>query len=55
MSKAMENMIIEAVTEKKQEIAITMIKDGVLELEKIATYVGVTIEEVKKLAEKELQ
>lgn len=55
MCKAMEDMLTEEVTENKKEIAISMIKDGALSLEKIATYVGLTIEEVKKLAEKEAE
>lgn len=54
MSKAMEDMLTEEVTENKKEGAISMIKDGVLSLEKIATYVGLTVEEVKKLVEKEV-
>lgn len=49
MCKVMEDML----TENKKEIAISMIKDGVVSLDKIATYVGLTIEEIKKLAKKE--
>lgn len=55
MCKAMEDMLEEEIIENKKEIAISMIKDGALSLEKIATYVGLTIEEIKKLAEKEAE
>lgn len=51
MSKLVEDMIME----NKREIAMSMIKDGVLCLEKIATYVGLTLEEVKKLAKTEIE
>lgn len=50
MCKAMEDMVLEEVTGTKKEIALSMIKDGALSLDKIATYVGLTIEEIKKLA-----
>ena len=46
MCKAMEDMI----TENKKEIAVSFIKEGSLSLEKIASCVGITIEEIKKLA-----
>lgn len=47
MSKLVEDMIME----NKREIAMSMIKDGVLCIEKIAAYVGLTLEEVEKFAE----
>lgn len=50
MCKAMEDMVLEEVIGIKREIALSMIKDGVLSLDKIASYVGLTIEEIKKLA-----
>lgn len=50
MCKAMEDMVLEGITENKKEIALSMIKDGALSLDKIASYVGLTIEEIKKLA-----
>ena len=48
--KVMEDMVLEEITENKKEIALSMINDGVLSLEKIASYVGLTVEEIKKLA-----
>lgn len=51
MCKAMEDMIIE----NKKEIANSMIKDRVLSLDKIATYVGLTIEEIQRLAKKDTE
>nr|WP_294574171.1 hypothetical protein [uncultured Anaerostipes sp.] len=50
MCKVMEDMVLEEITENKKEIALSMINDGVLSLEKIASYVGLTVEEIKKLA-----
>lgn len=49
MCKVMEDML----TENKKEIAISFIKEGSLSLEKIAACVGLTIEEIKELAQKE--
>ncbi len=49
MCKAMEDMVLEEITGTKKEIALSMIKDEALSLDKIATYVGLTIEEIKKL------
>ena len=46
MCKIMEDMR----NEKAKEIAIRMIKDGELSLEKIALYSGLSIDEVKELA-----
>ena len=50
MCKVMEDMVLEEITENKKEIALSMINDGVLSLEKIASYVGLTVEEIMKLA-----
>ncbi|SDA31441.1 hypothetical protein SAMN02910447_03393 [Ruminococcus sp. YE71] len=41
----------EARMEEKQQIAISMIKDGKLSFENIAKYSGLTLDEVKALAE----
>lgn len=45
MSKLVEDMIME----NKRKIAVSMIKDGILCLKKIAIYVGLTLEEVKQV------
>lgn len=49
MCKVMEDMVLEEITENKKEIALSMINDGVLSLEKIVSYVGLKVEEIKKL------
>ena len=51
MSKIIEDMI----REDKREIAIRMIKDGTVSLEKIAEYLGFTLEEVEKIVLKETE
>lgn len=51
MCKAIEDMI----KEERRKIAISMIKDGALSLEKIAEYFDFTLEEVKEFAEKEVE
>ena len=51
MSKIIEDMI----REDKREIAIRMIKDGAVPLEKIAEYLGFTLEEVEKIVLKETE
>lgn len=51
MSKIIEDMI----REDKREIAIRMIKDGTVPLEKIAEYLGFTLEEVEKIVLKETE
>lgn len=51
MCKAMEDMI----TEEKKEIALRLIETGKLSLEEIAECSDLLLEEVKKLADEELQ
>ena len=51
MSKIVEDLINDVVGEEKRESAINMLKDGVLPLEKIASYLSLPLEEVKKIAE----
>lgn len=51
MCKAMEDMI----TDEKREIALRMIEKGKLPLEEIAEYSDLSLEEVQKLADEELQ
>lgn len=51
MCKAMEDMI----TDEKKEIALRMIEKGKLPLEEIAEYSDLSLEEVQKLADEELQ
>lgn len=51
MCKAIEEMIME----ERKKIAISMIKDGALPLDKIAEYFGFTIDEVKEFATKEAE
>lgn len=55
MSKIMENMIKEMIVEGNREIAIRMIKDGTLPFEKIAKYLGFTLEEIMKFALEEVE
>lgn len=50
MCKIMEDMIIE----DRKEMACRMLNDGILSLEKIAEYTGLSIEEVKKLADQKI-
>ncbi len=51
MCKAMEDMI----TDEKREIALRLIETGKLSLDEIANYSDLSLEEVKKLADEELQ
>ena len=55
MCKAMEDMRMESLQEgckeSMKEVALRMLADGVLSLEKIAEYSGLSLEEVKKLNE----
>lgn len=51
MCKAVEDMI----TDEKKEIALRMIEKGKLPLEEIAEYSDLSLEEVQKLADEELQ
>ena len=45
----MEDMKSEAAKEKVMAVAKRMVADGILTLEKIAEYVGLSLDEVKKL------
>lgn len=47
MCKAMEDMV----KDEKKEIAVSMIKDGLLPLEKIASYLGLKMEEIEDIAD----
>ena len=49
MCKVMEDMKNEAAKEKAMAVAKRMVADGILTLEKIAEYVGLSLDEVKKL------
>ncbi len=49
MCKVMEDMKSEAAKEKVMAVAKRMVADGILTLEKIAEYVGLSLDEVKKL------
>lgn len=49
MCRAMEDMKNEAAREKALAVAKRMVTDGILTLEKIAEYVGLSLDEVKKL------
>ena len=49
MCKVMEDMKSEAAKEKAMAVAKRMVADGILTLEKIAEYVGLSLDEVKKL------
>ena len=49
MCKAMEEMCNKAKEENKMQIALNMIREGILTLEKIAEYCELTIEEVQEL------
>lgn len=55
MCKAMEDMRMESLQEGRKEsmkeVALRMLADGALSLEKIAEYSGLSLEEVKKLNE----
>ncbi|MBR6100983.1 MAG: hypothetical protein IKH78_09505 [Ruminococcus sp.] len=51
MNKLSEKAAREADRNRQIEVALTMIKDGELSFEKIALYSGLTVEEVKVLAE----
>ena len=51
MNKLSEKAAREADRNRQIEIALTMIKDGELSVDKIALYSGLTVEEVKALAE----
>lgn len=45
MSKIVEDLI----NEEKKEIALKMLRDGKLQEEEIAKYIGFTVEQVKEL------
>lgn len=47
MCKIMEDMLIE----DRKEMAGRMLNNGILSLEKIAEYTGLSIKEIKKLAD----
>ena len=49
MCKVMEDVKNEAAKEKAMAVAKRMVADGILTLEKIAEYVGLSLDEVKKL------
>jgi len=49
MSKIIEDMVKEELAEERMEIATRMLEDGVLPLEKIAKYLKLSPDEVKKL------
>ena len=49
MCKVMEDMKNKAAKEKAMAVAKRMVADGILTLEKIAEYVGLSLDEVKKL------
>lgn len=49
MCKIMEDMINETLKESAVNTAKRMIVDGILALEKIAEYAGLSLDEVKKL------
>lgn len=51
MCKTMEDMRNQTLKEGMTEVALRMLADGALSLEKIAEYSGLSIEEVKKLNE----
>lgn len=51
MCKAMEDMI----TDEKREIALRLIETGKLSLDEIANCSDLSLEEIKKLADEELQ
>ena len=51
MCKAMEDMRNEAALRNSKEIALRMIKDGTLSLEKIAEFSGLALEVIKELAQ----
>ena len=51
MCKVMEDMRNQTLKEGMTEVALRMLTDGTLSLEKIAEYSGLSIEEVKKLSE----
>ena len=50
MCKIMEDMRNKTALRNAKEIAIRMIKDGELPLEKISLYSGLSVDEVKELA-----
>lgn len=49
MCRIMENMRNESIQEEKRMTVKRMLSDGILTLEKIAEYSGLSIDEVKKL------
>lgn len=49
MCKAMEDMRNQTLKEGMLEVAKRMLADGILTIEKIAEYSGLSIEEVKQL------
>ena len=49
MCRAMEDMKNQAAKENTLAVAKRMIADGILTLEKIAEYVGLSLDEVKEL------
>lgn len=50
MSKIMEELLRDRIKEDNREIAIRLIEDGTLPLEKIAKYLSFTLKEVEELA-----
>ena len=52
MCEAMDRIAEKRAMETRIENALSMIADGQLSLEKIAQYSGLTLEEVKELADK---
>ena len=53
MCRAMEEMRDETARKKAIEIALKMLSGGKLNMEEIAEYSGLTIDEVKELANKQ--
>ena len=51
MCKAMEDMRKEAALMERKRMAIRMLEDGELTDEKIALYAGLTLDQVKELAQ----
>ena len=50
MCKAVEELAEKRVLEKQKELAMGMIEEGELSVEKIAKYVGLSVDEVEELA-----
>lgn len=46
---AMSKIVEDLINEEKKEIALKMLRDGKLQEEEIAKYIGFTVEQVKEL------